>query len=226
MNSFEHPQHGRLPGGTNNGIPVVEAAARLICGIDPIKLPFIVTAADALASVGGPGGSGLSQVVLDCVTDMSVTIDWATHGALSPFNCTSPAEVSQWENWARNRGAQELLEQMRAIDPAKKAVNPPPTPLGCTPSSYDIPGHHYTNNVNRGGDHREAEAPTGLRQSESVELRWNNLAFAFGETHMATSGFNNEGPSTPASTINLTRTSEVFQAMAGNISPSHSVMSV
>ena len=47
-------------------------------------------------------------------------------------------------------------------------------------------------------------------------LHWNNLVFAFGETHMATStSFNNFGASSPVTDINLLRTKEVFQALAG-----------
>ena len=50
---------------------------------------------------------------------------------------------------------------------------------------------------------------------DQTVLRWNNIPFAFAETNMATDGFSNWGPSTPTPYISLSKTREVFQAMAG-----------
>ena len=91
----------------------------------------------------------------------------------------------------------------------------PEPPTGdCTPRMEEACGFWDCYEFER-GDYEEEEGDTGLQFEESTDLRWNNIAFAFAETHMATSGFNNDGPSSPAASINLTRTSEVFQSMAG-----------
>jgi len=218
MNMFVHPQHGALPGGTGNGLAVVMAAVEPICGAP--KQDVTVTSADILA-LGG--GTGLSQEVLDCITELSITIDWPGYGDQSPFDCTDPEEIPLWEEWAFNLGVQLLLAEMQGIDPADKEPPPEectlpkdPPPGDCTPWDFQICGSHECYDYNRGDNTDEQDqGTTGLQDEESLDLRWNNIAFAFAETHMATSGFNNAGPSTPATTINLTRTSEVFQAMAG-----------
>jgi len=164
--------------------------------------------------------SGIPLGVLDCITDLdlSVTIPWA-EPYISQFeeatglDCTDPGGDEAWEDWATSQAITQLLAMLAEIDDCEPP--PPPPPDDCTPSERDLCGDFDCFEFDRDDNTDEQdEGSTGLQDEEEFDLRWNNIAFAFAETHMATSGFNNAGPSSPASSINLTRTSEVFQAMA------------
>jgi len=194
MNMFFHPDYGALPGGPENGLDEVLPIVEYYCIRGPkppveVTLPFFnCTEAD----------------------ELSIIILWDDYEEQAPFECTLE-EVPLWEAWARALGMSILQEQLAALDIDEDCF--------CVPTPDGMCDHHWCYEFNRGDNTDEQdEGQVGLQDYEEIQLRWNNIAFAFGETHMTTEGFNNNGFSVGAqnaSTINLTRTTEVFQAMSG-----------
>lgn len=84
-----------------------------------------------------------------------------------------------------------------------------------TGNPLPCPGDRTCTIITRVDFYEEPEMELGQLSAEEEPLRWFSLAFAWGETKMATSGFNNMGPSTAAGSISLTRQDEIFEAMAG-----------
>jgi len=178
----------------------------------PTKPDYELASEDALvlAQQLGFDLSGIAQEVFECITGfepLSIPV--------TP-ECTPDEDALQQALTAfiNQLNGMDTCEEILECTEPKECTLPKPNPGDCTPWAFELCGDHSCYEFNR-GDHQEPTGSTGLQDEESTDLRWNNLAFAFGETHMATEGFNNAGPSTPAGSINLTRTSEVFQAMAG-----------
>jgi len=205
MNMFTHPEHGTLPGGEGNGYDVVMAVVEEICYL-PDKLDIFVYPAEAIALASSLGFDS-SEFNFECISSIEPLMITAEMADSEDERYCIP-EV--WEDYAMELGALRLLPMLANMEDCES--EPPP----CTPSEQEMCGHHFCYIYNRDDNTDEKDqGTTGLQEEEEIELRWNNIPFAFAETHMATSGFNNDGPSTPASNINLTRTSEVFQAMSG-----------
>ena len=104
----------------------------------------------------------------------------------------------------------------QCIEEKDDCIPPPDEEHDCFPEDIsEMCGTHECEHVPRKMYYHEDMGEAGLQDSEEFFMRWHNIPFAFGETHMATSGFENLAPSAMAHEINLTRTQEVFQAMAG-----------
>ena len=221
MGMFVHPEHGPLPSGPSmtGGPSTLERVLEVVEGICDGKLTVFMTPEEAIAMAEALGiPLNLEPAVLECISDIDPLVGtWADFGGDFEGDCTS----EEWEDHVLERLLPEMLATLAAVDPDCKDDKPPPPPQeppadDCTPEEVDLCGDYECYEFTRGDNTDEQdEGLTGLQDEEEIELRWNNIAFAFAETHMATSGFNNAGPSTPAPNINLTRTSEVFQAMAG-----------
>ncbi|MCL1999253.1 MAG: hypothetical protein FWG65_10855 [Turicibacter sp.] len=154
---------------------------------------------------------GLGYELFECVAGVFDFLTWQDEGSRfeneTGRDCTGVGDVEVWEEWVTERIVENLLD---LLDEAE--CEPPPDE--CTPTERELCGEWYCDEFRR-GDHEDDEY-IGQLEAETIELRWNNIPFAFAETHMATGGFNNLGQSAPQTAINLTRTNEVFQAMAGN----------
>jgi len=187
--------------------------------LEPVCDPVTVTSEEAISLAPLFGLSvNIDQDVLDCITDIEPMVGtYEEYGDSFEGNCFDEEE---WEFHVQGYLVPMMIALLEGLDAEEKEEEEEEEYENgeCTPSEVDLCGDFSCYEFERDDNTDEQdEGSTGLQDEEEFDLRWNNIAFAFAETHMATEGFNNNGPSSPAGSINLTRTSEVFQAMAGNI---------
>ncbi|MCL2017096.1 MAG: hypothetical protein FWG68_12710 [Defluviitaleaceae bacterium] len=137
----------------------------------------------------------------DCVSEISpVTISWEEYGnqftSDTGLECTEEGAVASWQAWARSEGESQLQQAISEIDfenktPPEDCTEEKPEPEDCSPEPFEECGewecYDFDREDNYDDQDRGEVGPVG--DPIEIPLRWNNIPFAFAETHMATDGF-------------------------------------